>query len=56
MKGGMNILLLTVFIGIVMPVFALGADKLLIKNGAGTTTFKVEDNAKKWSWCESGAI
>lgn len=44
MKGGMNILLLTVFIGIVMPVFALGADKLLIKNGAGTTTFKVEDN------------
>lgn len=36
-------LLLTVSIGIVTPVFAFGADKLLVKNGSGTTTFKVED-------------
>jgi len=37
-------LLLTVSIGIVMPVFAFGADKLVVKNEDGTTTFKVEDN------------
>lgn len=46
MKNGMKILLallLTVSIGTVTPVFAFGADKLLVKNGSGTTTFKVED-------------
>jgi len=36
-------LLLTVSIGIVTPVFAFGADKLVVKNVGGTTTFKVED-------------
>jgi len=46
MKKRMNILLailLTVSIGIVTPIFAFGADKLMVKNGEGTTTFKVED-------------
>ncbi|MFH1954024.1 MAG: tail fiber domain-containing protein [Pseudomonadota bacterium] len=46
MKKGIKILvalLLMVSIGIVMPVFAFGADKLIVKNGSGTTTFKVED-------------
>jgi len=37
-------ILLAVFISIAIPVFALGADKLIIKDGNGTTTFKVEDN------------
>ena len=44
MKKRIKILSLTVFIGIVMPVFAFGADKLLVKNEEGTTTFKVTDN------------
>ena len=36
--------LLTVFVCIAMPVSALGADKLLIKDGDGATVFKVTDN------------
>jgi len=36
-------ILLTVFICLVIPVSALGADKVVVKNGSGTTTFKVED-------------
>jgi len=35
---------LTVFICLAIPISALCADKLVIKNGSGTTTFKVEDN------------
>ena len=45
MKKRMKILLallLTVSIGIVAPGFAFGADKLAVKDGDGTTTFKVE--------------
>ena len=37
-------ILLTVFICLVIPVSALGADKIVVKDGAGTTTFKVADN------------
>jgi hypothetical protein len=37
-------LLLTVSIGIVIPVSALAADRLIIKNGEGATTFKVQDD------------
>ena len=47
MKKRMKIflaLLLTVSIGIVSPISALGADKLIVKDEDGTTTFKVEDN------------
>ena len=29
---------------LVIPVSAMGADKLIVKNGSGTTTFKVGDN------------
>jgi hypothetical protein len=36
--------LLTVFVCIAIPVSALGADKLLIKDGDGETVFKVTDN------------
>jgi len=46
MKKRMKILLallLTVFICLVIPISALGADKLIIKNGAGSTTFTVTD-------------
>ena len=47
MKKRMRILLallLTVFICLVIPISALSADKLVVKDGDGTTTFKVEDN------------
>jgi len=37
-------ILLTVFICLVLPISALGADKLVVKDGDGTTTFKVEDD------------
>ena len=37
-------ILLTVFVCLVIPISALGADKLLIKDENGTTTFKVEDD------------
>ena len=43
-RGGLLAILLTVFICPVIPVSAFGADKLIIKNGAGSTTFKVEDS------------
>ena len=36
-------ILLAVFVCITIPISALGADKLVIKNGAGTTVFKVTD-------------
>ncbi len=36
-------ILLTVFVCLVIPISVLGADKLVIKDGAGTTTFKVAD-------------
>jgi len=39
-----NLLAIVVFICLVIPISALGADKLVVKNEAGTTTFKVEDN------------
>ena len=35
--------MLAVTIGIVIPIFAFGADKLIVKNEEGTITFKVED-------------
>ena len=47
MKNGMKILsalLLTVAVAIVTPVFAFGADRLIVKNGSGTKTFVVEDS------------
>ena len=47
MKKGMKILsllFLTVAIAIVTPVFAFGAERLIVKNEKGITTFKVEDN------------
>ena len=37
-------ILLTVFVCLIIPVSALGADKLIVKDEDGTTTFKVEDN------------
>jgi hypothetical protein len=37
-------ILLAVFVCIAIPVSALGADKLLIKDGGGETVFKVTDN------------
>ncbi|MBC8417949.1 MAG: tail fiber domain-containing protein [Desulfobacterales bacterium] len=37
-------ILLTVFICLIIPISALSADKLVIKDGNGTTTFKVEDS------------
>ena len=37
-------ILLAVFVSIAIPVSALGADKLLIKDGGGETVFKVTDN------------
>jgi len=44
-KGQKNLLaiLLTMFISFIIPISALGADKLVVKDGAGTTTFKVAD-------------
>ena len=36
-------ILLTIVVCLVIPVSALGADKLVVKDGDGTTTFKVED-------------
>jgi len=36
-------ILLTVFVCLVIPISALGVDKIVVKNGAGTTTFKVAD-------------
>jgi len=36
-------ILLAIFVCIAIPVSAMGADKLVIKNGAGTTVFKVAD-------------
>jgi len=35
--------LMTILICLLLPLSALGADKLLVKNESGTTTFKVED-------------
>ena len=43
-RANLLAILLTVFVCLVIPISALGADKLLIKDGAGTTTFKVEDS------------
>lgn len=43
-RGSLLAILLTVFICIAIPISALGADKLIIKNGAGSTTFSVEDD------------
>ena len=37
-------ILLTVFVCLVIPISALGVDRLVVKDGDGTTTFKVEDN------------
>jgi len=37
-------ILLTVFICLVVPVSAFATDKLVVKDGDGTTTFKVEDD------------
>jgi len=37
-------ILLTMFISFIMPISALGVDKLVVKDGDGTTTFKVEDD------------
>ena len=37
-------ILLAVFVCLVIPISALGADKLLIKDGSGATVFKVTDN------------
>jgi len=42
-REGLLALLLMVFICLVIPISALGADKLIIKNSSGTTTFKVAD-------------
>ena len=36
-------ILLTAFVCISIPISALGADKIVVKDGAGTTTFKVAD-------------
>ena len=33
-----------ILICLIIPVLALGADKLVVKNGSGTATFKVEDS------------
>jgi len=45
-KSQKNLLaiLLTMFISFIMPISALGVDKLVVKDGDGTTTFKVEDD------------
>jgi len=37
-------ILLTMFISLIIPISALGGDKLVVKDGNGTTTFKVEDS------------
>ena len=42
-RGSLLVILLAVFVCITIPISALGADKLLIKDGAGTTVFKVTD-------------
>jgi hypothetical protein len=49
MKRGLRIFLLMVGIGIVAPVFAFGADKLVVKDSEGSTTFKVTDNGSVYS-------
>ena len=41
---GLRGLLLATFMCLVMTGTALGADKLIVENGSGTTTFKVEDS------------
>lgn len=43
-RGNLLAILLTVFICLVIPISALGADKLVVKDADGTTTFKVEDD------------
>ena len=40
----LSAILLTVFICLVIPISALSADKLVIKDGNGETVFKVTDN------------
>ena len=41
---GLRGLLLATFMCLIMMGTALGADKLIVENGSGTTTFKVEDS------------
>ncbi|MBW1782807.1 MAG: tail fiber domain-containing protein [Deltaproteobacteria bacterium] len=43
-KANLLAISLMVTVCLIIPVSALTADKLVIQNGAGTTTFKVEDN------------
>ena len=43
-RENLLVILLTLFVCIAIPVSALGADKLLIKDGDGETVFKVTDN------------
>jgi hypothetical protein len=52
MEKRLNILLallLAITIAIVIPVFAFGADRLIIKNEENTITFKVEDEGNVFS-------
>ncbi|MBC8176584.1 MAG: tail fiber domain-containing protein [Deltaproteobacteria bacterium] len=42
--GLTSIVLLALFMFTILPTSAFGADKLVIKDGSGTTTFKVEDS------------
>ena len=44
MNENLLTILLMVFVCFAVPVSVLGADKLVVKNANGTTTFKVEDN------------
>ncbi len=41
---GLKELLFATFMCLIMTVTAFGADKLIVENGSGTTTFKVEDS------------
>jgi hypothetical protein len=43
-RENLFVILLTVIVCIAIPISALSADKLVVKDGEGTTTFKVEDN------------
>ncbi|MCF8128423.1 MAG: tail fiber domain-containing protein [Deltaproteobacteria bacterium] len=43
-RKNLLVILLAVSVCFVIPISAFGADKLVVKNEAGATTFKVEDN------------
>lgn len=49
------VIFLALFVCLISPVSAAGADKLVVKNGEGATTFKVEDEGRVFTTSEYNA-